>query len=279
MLHRKHWHSIALWTLLGLLPQAHADQGSAISMLTGVEQYRWREFDTDKRQLLEESGQRYSVAANYDNLRRLNSGGLYSVGGKFYLGSVDYDGETQLTSIPVQSTTTYVGIQVDAVGGYRFASHMQGLDLFAGGGLDFWTRSIDDSYAPGLGPVYGGDEDYYTVFSKIGMGYFHQMGKVSQYLQAGVKYPVYVYEYAYQTNADNLTLHPKGRASFFARYRWEFGNTGRVHWGATLYFDSYRFSQSNLVLDTANGVPTGYVVWQPESHQDVYGLQIGLYFR
>ncbi len=120
MSHHKHWRCIALWSLLGFLPQAYADQGPALSIFGGVEQFRWREFDTDKRELLEESGQRYNVAVNYDNLRRLNSGALYSLGGKLTLGVVDYDGETQLTRIPVQSTTTYFGMQVDALGGLSF---------------------------------------------------------------------------------------------------------------------------------------------------------------
>lgn len=275
----KHWPRLVLWPLLGFLPAVHADQSPAVSIAGGVEQFRWREFDTDKRELLEESGQRFSVMLAYDNLRRLNSGPVYSLGGKFYLGAVDYDGETQLTSIPVQSTTTYFGAQVDALGGYRFAHRLHGLDLLAGGGLDFWLRSIDDTYVQGLGQVSGADEDYYVFNAKLALGYFHEMGGARHYLQAGVKYPFYVYEYAYQAGADDVTLHPKGRASLFARYQWEFGSAARTRWGATLYYDSYRFSQSDVKIDTINGMPTGYIVWQPESHQEVYGLQVGLYFR
>ena len=120
MANPNYWLHVGVWSLLGFLPQAYADQSSTFSMHGGVEQFRWREIDTDKRQLLEESGQRYSVAVNFDNLRRLNSGVVYSFGGKLYLGSVDYNGETQLTSIPVQSTTSYFGLQFDALGGYRF---------------------------------------------------------------------------------------------------------------------------------------------------------------
>ncbi len=127
--------------------------------------------------------------------------------------------------------------------------------------------------------MYGGDEDYYAFYAKFGLGYFHEMGQARHYLQAGLKYPFYVYEYGYQVATDNVTLNPKGRVSFFAKYQWEFGSTTHKRWGATLYYDSYRFSQSDPETDTANGVPTGYIVWQPESHQDVYGLQVGLYFR
>ena len=109
-----HWRRIVLCMLSGFLSVAHADQSPAVSVAGGVEQFVWREFATDQRELLEESGQRFSVALAYDNLRRLESGPVYSLGGKLYLGAVDYDGETQLTGIPVQSTTTYFGAQVDA---------------------------------------------------------------------------------------------------------------------------------------------------------------------
>lgn len=277
MSHLKHWCRVVVWSLLGFLPQAYADQSPAVSILGGVEQFVWREFAPDKREYLEESGQRYSVALAYDNLRRLNSGPVYSLGGKLYLGAVDYDGETQLTSIPVQSTTTYFGAQVDALGGYRFAGRLHGLDLLAGGGLDFWLRSIDDTYVQGLGYVSGADENYYVFNAKLALGYFHEMGQARHYLQAGVKYPFYVYEYAYQAGDDDVTLNPKGRASLFAKYQWEFGSATRNRWGATLYYDSYRFSQSEAERVTINGVP--YTVRQPESRQDVVGLQVGLYFR
>ena len=279
MLNPKYWLYVGAWSLLGFLPQAYADQASTLSILGGVEQFRWREIDTDKRQLLEESGQRYNVAVNFDNLRRLNSGMVYSLGGKLYLGSVDYNGETQLTSIPVRSTTSYFGVQFDALGGYRFERHLHGLDLLAGVGVDYWRRSIKDSYVQGLGQVSGANEDYFAFNTRLGLGYFHEMGNARHYLQVGLKYPFYVFEYGYQTGADNVILNPKGRASLFARYQWEFGNAARNRWGVSLYYDSYRFSQSNTVIDTANGVPTGYIIWQPESHQDVYGVQLGFYFR
>ena len=41
-------------------------------------------------------------------------------------------------------------------------------------------------------------------------------------------------------------------------------------------YDSYRFSQSDAEIGTVSGV--SYLFWQPESHQDVFGLRIGLYF-
>lgn len=264
---------------LALPPQSRCDQSPALSISGGVENFRWRELDGGGGRLLEESGPRYNVAVNYDNLRRLNSGAVYSVGGKFYVGAVDYDGQTQLTGVPMKSTTHYTGVQLDGLGGYRFARRLRGLDLLGGVGLDFWLRSIDDTYVQGVGYVYGGDEDYFAFNAKLGLGYFQELGRARHYLQAGLKYPFYVYEYGYPVAADDVTLHPKGRASLFAKYQWEFGSTTRDRWGVTLYYDSYRLSASDPVIETANGAPTGYIVWQPESHQDVYGLQASFYFR
>ncbi len=267
--------------LLGAMPSAYSAENATFSMSGGVEKFNWSEFDSSGRELLEESGLRYTFGGNFDNLRRLDSGGIFSLGGKFYAGAVDYDGETQLTAIPVQSTTSYFGAQFDALGGYRFARHLHGLDVVGGAGLDFWLRSIDDTYVPGLGQVYGGDEDYYAFFAKLGLGYFHEMGKARHYMQAGIKYPFFVYEYAYSSGLDDLTLKPKGRPSLFVKYQIEFGSAIRNRFGLTVYYDSYRFDQSDEVVTTviSGGVLRRYLVWQPESHQNTLGIQLAYYFR
>ena len=270
---------IIITLLLGVMPNAYpVEKNAAFSITGGVEKFNWREFGSNGRELLDESGLRYSFGANYDNLRRINSGTIFSLAGKVYAGDVDYDGETQPSAIPLQSTTTYFGAQFDAMGGYRFARHLHGLDLLGGAGLDFWLRSIDDAYIPGIGQVSGGEEDYYAFFAKLGLGYFHEMGKARHYLQAGIKYPFFVYEYAYSSRSDDLTLKPKGRPSLFVKYQIEFGSAMRNRFGLNFYYDSYQFDQSDAVVDTAGGIPTGYIVWQPESQQKTLGIQLAYYF-
>lgn len=268
--------ALLLW---GVMPNAHSAKNATFSIAGGVEKFNWSEYNSRGRELLEESGLRYTIGGNYDNLRRLNSGAVFSLAGKLYAGAVDYDGETQITATPVQSTTNYLGLQFDALGGYRFARRLHGLDLLGGAGLDFWRRSIDGTYVPGVGQVSGADEDYYVFFAKLGLGYFHEMGKARHYLQAGIKYPFFVYEKAYSSRSDDLTLKPKGRPSLFAKYQMEFGSAMRNHFGLTFYYDRYRFDQSDIVVETAGGVPTGFVVWQPESHQNTLGVQLAYYFR
>lgn len=268
--------ALLLW---GVMPNAYSAENATFSIAGGVEKFNWSEYNSRGRELLEESGLRYTIGGNYDNLRRLNSGAVFSLAGKLYAGAVDYDGETQITATPVQSTTNYLGFQFDALGGYRFARRLHGLDLLGGAGLDFWLRSIDGTYVPGVGQVSGGDEDYYVFFAKLGLGYFHEMGKARHYLQAGIKYPFFVYEKAYSSRSDDLTLKPKGRPSLFAKYQMEFGSAMRNHFGLTFYYDRYRFDQSDIVVETAGGVPTGFVVWQPESHQNTLGVQLAYYFR
>ena len=265
--------------LFGAVSSVYATENATFSIAGGVEKFNWREFDSLDRELLEESGVRYTFSGNYDNLRRINSGGVFSLGGRLYVGVVDYDGETQGTAIPVQSDTDYLGVQFDALGGYRFARHLHGLDLLGGAGVDFWRRSIDDTFVPGLGQVYGGDEDYYAFFAKLGLGYFHEMGKARHYVQTGVKYPFYVYEYAYLLSADDISLEPKGRPSLFAKYQIEFGSSTHNRFGLTIYYDSYRFKQSDAVAETVNGRFTGRAFVQPESRQDTLGIQLGYYFR
>ena len=258
--------------------QAMAD-ASRFSMQVGVEQFHWREYGPYHVEWVDEKGPRLVVAASLDNLRRLDSGELFRFDGKFYIGAVDYDGETQTTGIPVESTSNYIGVNVEGMGGYRFSRRLKGIDLLVGAGLDFWVRSIDDTYVSGLGWVYGGDEDYFVFYARAGLGFSHEMGAAAHRLEAGAKYPFYVYEYAYPLSHDDITLNPKGRASFYAKYRIEFGPRTRNHVGLTFYYDSYLFKQSDLEPATVSGWPTGYAYYQPESHQQTAGVQLGFYFR
>jgi hypothetical protein len=256
-----------------------ATDASRVSVEAGMEQFHWREYGPAHVEWVDEQGERIMVSVNYDNLRRLDSGNVFRVGGKLYLGAVDYDGETQISGIPVQSTSNYLGMSIEGTGGYRFARRLKGLDLLAGAGLDFWWRSIEDSYVSGLGWVYGGDEDYFVFYARAGLGFFHELGPMSYRIEAGVKYPFFVTEYAYPMGSDDITLNPKGRASLYANYKMEFGPRTRNHIGLTIYYDRYLFKQSDLEPETVGGVATGFAYYQPESHQQTLGVQLGFYFR
>jgi hypothetical protein len=242
--------------LAGTFGQACAD----IGLQAGVEQFRWREYDDGGTRLLEESGPRYHFGAVWR--KPLDAGRqLLQVRGSVYGGSVDYDGQACNSfnvCTPFQSTTDYSGLEADATFAWRFG----GPEVFAGGGFDTWRRRIK-----GHGNVRGVTEDW-TVFNALA-GVGAQWGS-RFHVRGGVKYPFYTHE---QPDTFNVTLRPKGRASLFANFSWDAMSGGRPRWGIGAYYDAYRFAESDKERDGS------FIVWQPKSSQDVFGVYGTYYLR
>ena len=129
--------SVVLLAVLGLPAVAQATDAPQASVQFGVQSFRWREFGDTGERLLQEKGARFSIGAAFDNFRREDSGVLYGINGKIYLGSVDYDGQTQ-SGTPATSDVAYVGLNIEAQGGYRIGQRI-GLDVFGAlGMISYW---------------------------------------------------------------------------------------------------------------------------------------------
>lgn len=241
----------------------------------GVQQYDWKEFSTNGGPLDKESGPMFTVGAGVSDFRRVDSGPIFRTGGRLYLGTLDYDGQTQ-AGIPLTTKSNYSGLQFEVLGGYRFARWLRGIDLFGGGGWEYWNRSLQNTLAADGSPAYGYREQYYILYTRFGAGYFQEFGSWSYRIKAGGKYPLYTFEHA--NLGDGLNLAPGRDLSGFARVSFEFGPSTQSHFGLILSYDTYRFSQSSPKLLTNGGVPVGYFV-QPESHRDIYGIRGVYYFR
>lgn len=262
--------SMVLLSVLGLSAVAQAADSPQTSIQFDAQSFRWREFRGTGERLLEEKGARFSIGAAYDNFRREGSGVLYSVNGKIYLGSVDYDGQT-LSGTPATTDVSYFGLNVEAQGGYRFGRRI-GLDVFGGLGMDDWLRSIADGRTASGGPAYGYNEYYTILYGKAGLGFFQLLDGWRYMLQGGVKMPLYASEYV--DLGGGVTLQPGLRPSAFANFQFDFGSGRRDRFGVALYYDSYRFSESDPEpLDDGSAL-----VFQPRSHMDVYGLRLSYYF-
>lgn len=251
---------------------AQAADNPQASIQFGLQDFRWREFGDDGARLLQEKGWRYSIGGAYDNFRREGPGLLYSVGGKLYLGVVDYDGQTQ-SGIPATADVNYFGLNLEALAGYRFGQRL-GLDIFGGIGLDDWLRSLNDARTNTGLPVSGYDEYYTIVYGKAGLGFFHLLNSWRYLLQAGVKLPLLTSEYV--NLGDGVTLQPGLKPAAFANVQFDFGAGRHNRFNVALYYDSFRFSESDPELLVDGG--TTYLVVQPRSDMDVYGLRFGYYF-
>jgi len=266
---------------------AVADELARVHVQVGVDQYGWKEYFSNGGTAVTESGPLLTLGAGWDNLRRVNSGRIYSVGARAYSGQVNYTGYSQNLQTgaltPLTSRTNYDGVQFDGFGGYRLARDLFGVDFLGGGGLDAWHRSLGNATDANGNTSSGYQETYLILNAKLGTGFFQDFGSWSYRIQAGAKYPVYTFEHV--NYLDGIDLSPGKRVSPFAKLEFEFGPVIRNHFGLILSYESYRFSPSAAKPLTNGGVPvvdhSGNVLYayQPESHQDVYRLSGAYYFR
>lgn len=75
---------------------------------------------------------------------------------------------------------------------------------------------------------------------------------------------------------DGVTLEPGQRTSAFANVQFDFGSGRHNRYGVALYYDSYRFSESDPELLIDGG--SAFLVVQPRSHMDVFGVRAHYYF-
>jgi len=237
-----------------------------ISVWFGAESFRWLEFDANGDRLLEESGPRYRVGADW-SWPFADRQFMLDVRGSVYLGRVDYDGQACTLAgacTPFQTDTDYTGAEVGATVVRRFGDTAGG-QIFAGGGIDSWRRDVK-----GRGSVRGAIEDWYVFYAVAGGGAYRSSASSRIDARVGVKYPFYTEEFP---DTYDVVLNPEGRPSLFARVSADFLEDGRPRWGLGAYFDSYRWDQSDREQDGS------VLVWQPESRQDVFGLYGTIYLR
>jgi len=236
----------------------------------GFERFRWQEFDNGAR-LLEESGTLLAIGATWNNFRRSDPGTLYNLNGRRYLGQVNYDGQACTLSgscVPSKTRTNYDGLQGEGLAGYHFGDQF-GFDLLAGVGGDIWLREIKDTATAS-----GGIENYLILYTKLGAGLSINNEQSAYRFHLGIKYPFFTYEHADGVDG-GVDLSPGKRMSGFAKFDAEFGAKNQTHFGLTIYYDSYRFSTSPREPATIGGIPA--LVWQPESHMDIIGVQLAYY--
>ncbi len=244
-------------------------------LYAGVEQYDWQEFSGSGTTLDRESGPLLTVGGGVSNLRQATHGLVYRAGIRLYGGTIDYDGQT-LGGTPLTTHSDYTGATVAGLAGLRFGRQQRGIDLFAGGGLDSWLRSLRDARTVNGTPAYGYSEQYDILYGELGAGLFGNYGSWSWRIRAGGKYPLYTFEHV--NLGDGFNLFPGRELSGFARASLEFGPPDRPHLGLSASYDSFRFSASSPELLTFSGTPDGYYI-QPRSHQDIYGISATYYFR
>ncbi|MBI3777368.1 MAG: hypothetical protein HY274_00355 [Gammaproteobacteria bacterium] len=272
------------WVILTLCmiaaPAVFADEVASkpsLAMNVGVESFRWEEFSGGQR-LLSETGPRLAVGFTLDHLRQGDQPNPYAAEARVYLGVVDYDGQTQ-AGVSAKTDVDYFGASAEVMGGLRLAGSPR-MDLLGGLGVDTWIRDLQDGVTANGSVAQGYREDYFILYSKLGPGFLFQSEARRAYLQFGLKYPLYTYERVYLTSLgfdSDVELAPGKQLSGYAKWQMNWGReTGKPRFGASFYYDSFRFSAS--ASKTVSAVGALYRVHQPESRMDVLGARLEYYF-
>lgn len=255
----------------------------------GVEYFHLKEMNLSGTRLLSETGYRYVVRAIVDNAGRYDRSAafLYHLEFAGYAGPVNYDGQSQSIDpnhdkLPFATTTRYQGMRAAAIAGYRLTPETlsRSLDLLGGVGAEAWRRQIDSGTAIDGTRVSGIEEIYQVYYAKAGIGLSDLWsGGWHDQFQVGLKLPFKIIEDVNLRAAgydENLRLFPRNAYSGFAQLTLESPRTSGGDLLLSLYYEGLRLDPSPSKLAShGNSIET---VWQPETHIDVFGLQVGYRF-
>lgn len=230
------WMFILLLSTISL----HA-MGREGSFEFGLENYDWKEYDTDGSRLLAEFGQRYVLTYHSAKFTP-----LVSNLSRFYFGDVFYDGSLQHedgSRTPYTSTTGYFGFSTESTWKKMAGDFTSEFSL----GLDIWSRTLD-KYGP-----YGYVETYTVFYSRFGIRHTAQQWTG----RAGLKLPLLVDE---SVNG-SFSLSPQPEPSFYTEIAYQ-----HRQFQLTLYYDTYRFAAS----------PPSGGYYQPTSTMDSFGILFSL---
>jgi len=190
--------------------------------------------------------------------------------GKYYFGTMDYDGATLVGGQPVKGSVDYDGLYNEIQASYPLENSRR-LRGMLGLGFDYWNRQLTQMQR----------EEWYVYFLRAGLEWGNRLHE-GWFLGGGVKYPFYVVQdpHARSIGFDqDVKLHPDGQWSLYA----DVGYRLRGNVTVSAFYDSYRFDQSPAVnvsgqtCQASFGTPNCRLL-QPASNADMYGVRLTLHF-
>lgn len=190
--------------------------------------------------------------------------------GKYYFGTVDYDGATLVGNQPVKGSVDYDGLSNEIQASYPL-ERTRRLRATLGLGFDYWNRQLTAVQR----------EEWYAYFLRAGAEWGNRLQE-GWFVGGGLKYPFYVVQdpHARSIGFDqDVKLHPDGRWSLYA----DAGYRVNRNFTVSAFYDSYRFDQSATVnvsgptCQASFGVPNCRLL-QPASNADMYGVRLTLHF-
>lgn len=235
--------------------------------------FRYEEFNDDGGVLDRETGYLPGVTAS---LGRVSGPWAAYAEASVNVGTADYTGETTRTSssIPVTTQTSELIFNAHArVERWSRRDAQWRAAGYAGLGYRGWNRDISSAWAGGL--FVGGvteyyDTGYWMLGAKAAAGPAVSHWVLDLRVQRTVRPRVHI---ASTPNSDAMTLPLGVRASPAGSFGWRSQRNSRTVLGVDLFFEQWEFGRSATVLETLNGVPTGFAVYEPDSRTRSYGLR------
>jgi hypothetical protein len=237
----------SLIALLAVSTPAHAQ----FHVEMGLESFHWLEH-TDPIQV-KEDGPRVAFGAGYT--MPAVSGPLFAVFGRFYAGSVDYNGALLNSPSSVATgTTKYTGGTEGLAGRYRWPN---AIDAVLGLEFDQWRRELTP------------DQREFYRFASVRLGAEHVATAQSPWIAGGgLRILISSNEEATFTGSSgslDVTLQPGLGTNGYAQAGVRFS----PHFTVLGYWDGMRLEESDAVPIGSNTV-----VFQPKSDMDLFGLRL-----
>jgi hypothetical protein len=236
--------------------------------------FTWEEY-VDGQRILKEKGPMFGAgAAVLLESPKLGGGSTLTFKAKAELfgSEVDYDGTAQNLftgeTFPASTDVTYFGTKGEIDVGWRHTSGPYYLEPFAGAGIRWWLRDLQDGTAVDNSgntvQVSGGEEYWFSAYARAGLRSGYQAKDVKFFAEAGAKYPFHNENTFDSPFGGELTLEPKAEWSAFAeigmQYKW---------FRPSIFYEGFRYRDSE---------PVGGF-YQPRSDSDIIGLNLGFAFR
>ncbi len=220
--------------------------------------------------LLDETGTIYGIGTIFkgfskkrtdseNDIHRLSYGGQ----AKIYLGTVDYDGQTQMGD-PVETEVDYIGFNLEGnIGTVIKAGTAQ---LFIEPefslGVSTWSRDLN-STSDATGYI----ENWSNLYSRLGLSFIFPLNIHTKLkFSGGINLPIWVENRVDLYGTEDLELSPEPfhpSPSFTVNFDYK-------RFGITIYYDSFLFGKSDIeYLDNV-----GYL--QPESHTYNAGVRFSV---
>ncbi len=198
---KKRIYNLAFVLMAGALTLVADESSPDYGLCLKTSWFKWREFDDNDKQLLEEQGPLFSLELQRGLPNEQRYGWAYRA--ELFLGKVDYDGATQ-QGIPTQSRTLYMRLKGEADYGFRLGGQGR-WQPYAGFGVRSWLRRLQDSRE-----ATGYSEYWSTLYAQTGVRW-QLPTRPGIHLGFSVNHALYNYvHYDFSTidDLDNTQLEP-----------------------------------------------------------------------